>query len=148
MRVVVQRSKNGQCLVDGKITGEISFGYVLLIGFTHDDTEEISKKMAKKIANLRIFEDENGKLNHSILDVGGQILAISQFTLYANPYDGNRPGFTEAMAFNRAETFYLNFVSSLRVYGIPCSEGIFGADMGVSFTNDGPVTILLDSSNF
>ena len=149
MRVIVQRSKNASCTIDNEVVSKINHGYVLLVGFTHSDDLEICKKMAKKIVNLRIFEDENGKMNKAIKDIGGQILSISQFTLYANPYGGNRPGFTDAMEFNKASQLYIDFCNIFKdEYGIETGVGKFGADMQIALVNDGPVTISLDSVNF
>lgn len=146
MIVVVQRSREASCRIDGFVVGEISFGYVLLVGFTHSDTKTECDKMAKKIANLRVFEDEFGKLNKAIKDISGEILCISQFTLYANPYDGNRPGFTDAMAFDRAKELYAYFCDKLQSdYSVKTARGDFGADMKISLINDGPMTIVLDS---
>lgn len=147
MRVVVQRALDAKCVVDGKITGSITSGYVLLVGFTHTDTSNEINLLAKKIAGLRIFEDEAGKLNLSLKDVGGAILAISQFTLYADAKKGNRPSFTEAMRYDLACGCFNEFVEVLRGYGYQVETGVFGADMKISFTNVGPTTILLDSDN-
>lgn len=144
MKVVLQRVKNAKCTVDGKITGQIECGYLLLVGYTHTDTDEINQKMAKKIANLRIFEDENGKMNLSIKDVGGNILSISQFTLYANTEKGNRPSFVEALTPDEAKKLYLNFNEELRKYDLEVGEGVFGAHMDISLLNSGPVTIMLE----
>lgn len=146
MRVVVQRAKDAKCLVDQKIVGQIPYGYMLLVGFTHEDTMEEVKHLAKKIIGLRIFEDEMGKLNKSIMDVNGEILAISQFTLYADSRKGNRPSFTMAMAYEQANELFTQFVEELRSYEVPVSTGVFGADMEISFVNVGPTTIILDSN--
>ncbi len=149
MKVVVQRCLGAKCIVDGKICGNIKQGLLLLVGFTNNDNQDIIKKMAKKIINLRIFEDDNHKMNKSILDKGGEILSISQFTLYANPYNGNRPSFTEALNFSDANKLYKEFNEVLRTENnIKVEEGIFGADMKIDFVNDGPVTIIIDSMNF
>lgn len=144
MKVVVQRSKNSRVTIDGKVNGSIDHGYVLLVGFTDGDTEEIIDKMIKKILNLRIFEDENEKMNLSIQDVNGQILSISQFTLYADSKKGNRPSFINAMNPTDASKLYdiFNEKLSKEIY---TQTGIFGADMKVEIYNDGPVTIILDS---
>lgn len=144
MKVVVQRSKNSKVTIDGKVNGSIDHGYVLLVGFTDGDTEEIVDKMIKKILNLRIFEDENEKMNLSIQDVNGQILSISQFTLYADSKKGNRPSFINAMNPTDASKLYdiFNEKLSKEIY---TETGIFGADMKVEIYNDGPVTIILDS---
>ena|SRR5690554_627904 len=144
MRVVIQRVKNASCLVDGQLVSKINHGYLLLVGFTHDDTLENIKKMAKKIINLRIFEDENQKMNLNILKVNGKILSISQFTLYANTKDGNRPSFIESMNPEDANRLYKIFNDELRTYNIDVFEGVFGASMQIELINDGPVTINLE----
>lgn len=144
MKVVIQRSKNANVKIDGKITGEIDKGYVLLVGFTKDDNLNIIRKMAQKIINLRIFEDDNEKMNLSIKDVGGSILSISQFTLYAT-LNGRRPSFTEALEFEKAKELYELFNEELKTYSIKVATGVFGADMKVNLLNDGPVTIIIDS---
>jgi D-tyrosyl-tRNA(Tyr) deacylase len=145
MKVVVQRSKNAKVTINGKITGQIDKGYVLLVGLTHDDTEEIVSKVAEKIVNLRIFEDENEKMNYDLKQVGGSILSISQFTLYAK-LDGRRPSFSEAMKYNEAKNLYEIFNEKLRSYDIKVETGQFGEDMKVELLNDGPVTIIVDSN--
>ena len=144
MRVLVQRSKNSKVTIDGKVNGEIEHGYVLLVGFTLGDNEVIIDKMINKILNLRIFEDENGKMNLSILDTGGSILSISQFTLYANAKEGRRPSFVEALNPTEASNLYDKFNEKLKGM-IHTETGIFGSDMKVEIYNDGPVTIMLDS---
>ena len=144
MRVVVQRSKQSKVTIDGKVNGQIDHGYVLLVGFTNGDDESIIDKMVNKIVNLRIFEDDQGKINLSILDVNGSILSISQFTLYANCKEGRRPSFTEALNPDDATKLYDIFNKKLREY-VLVETGIFGADMKVEIYNDGPVTIVLDS---
>ena len=145
MRIVVQRVKEASCTVDNNITGKIEKGFLIFIGFKNDDTEEDMKKCLKKVVGLRIFEDENAKMNKSLADVNGNVLAISQFTLYADVKHGNRPSFTDAMEFNKASSMYDEFVSMLRKEGINVEVGIFGADMKISLINDGPVTIIIDS---
>lgn len=144
MRVVVQRSKNSKVTINGKVNGSIDHGYVLLVGFTDGDNERIIDKMIDKIIHLRIFEDENEKMNLSILDTKGSILSISQFTLYANCKDGRRPSFVEAMNPNEATKLYDLFNEKLSKY-VHVETGIFGSDMKVEIYNDGPVTIMLDS---
>lgn len=145
MRVVLQRVKRANCIVENKIVSEINKGYLLLVGFTHSDNIENVKKMAKKIANLRVFEDEEGKMNLSIKAVDGAILAISQFTLYADPTSGNRPSFVDAMKPLEANKLYEEFVELLnREYQIVTKKGIFGADMELNPVCDGPVTISLE----
>ena len=147
MRVLIQRSKNSSVTIDNKVNGSIDFGYVLLVGFTEGDNEQIVDKMINKILNLRIFEDENGKMNKSIIDEGGSILSISQFTLYADTKKGNRPSFVDSLEYSKASTLYDYFNLKLRERDMKVETGIFGADMKVSILNDGPVTILLDSEN-
>ena len=147
MRVLVQRSKNSSVTINNKLNGSIDYGYVLLVGFTHNDNINIIDNVIKKILNLRIFEDENGKMNKSIIDVKGSILSISQFTLYANLKSGNRPSFTNALSFNEASKLYDYFNNKLRENNIKVETGIFGSDMKVSILNDGPVTIMIDSDN-
>lgn len=144
MRVLVQRSKNSKVTIDGKVNGEIDHGFVLLVGFTNGDNETIIDKMINKIINLRIFEDENEKMNLSILDTKGSILSISQFTLYANCKEGRRPSFTNALNPADASKLYDLFNDKLRSQ-IHTETGIFGADMKVEIYNDGPVTVMLDS---
>ena len=146
MRVIVQRTLRASVVADGVLTGSIDKGFMLLIGFTHDDTIDEIKLLAKKVIGLRIFEDEFGKINKSLADVNGAILAISQFTLYADCKKGNRPSFTTAMSFEKANEMYLKFCDVLRESSIKVEMGVFGADMKVDFVNDGPVTIILDSN--
>lgn len=144
MRVVVQRSLHSSVHVDGNLINEIPEGLVLLVGFNKEDTLADITKMTKKIVNLRIFDDETGVMNKSILDVGGKILSISQFTLYANTKKGNRPSYIEALNGEEAIKLYELFNQELNKY-IPTKPGVFGADMLVSIRNDGPITILLES---
>ena len=146
MRVVVQRSKYSSVTVDGKIVGQIDNGLVLLVGITKEDTLEDLEYMAKKVLNLRIFDDNNGVMNKSILDNGGSILSISQFTLCANTKKGNRPSYIDAMEPVMAKKYYLKFNEMLRE-SVDVSEGIFQADMLVNINNDGPITIILESKN-
>lgn len=143
MRVVVQRSLESNVTVDSKIVGEINSGLVLLVGFTPGDTEKEIDYMVKKVLNLRIFDDENGVMNKSVLDVGGEILSISQFTLYGNAEKGNRPSYIDAMKGEEATILYDLFNKKLREH-IKVETGIFGADMLVKINNNGPVTILLE----
>ena len=144
MRLLVQRVLNSNVKVDGKITGEINKGYMVLLGVTHDDDTEKADYLVKKLINLRVFEDENGKMNLNINQVGGELLIISQFTLYGNTKDGNRPSFTEAAKPEKAEELYNYFVEQCKKEGIKTETGIFGADMKVSLINDGPVTVMLE----
>lgn len=144
MKVIVQRAVDASVKINEKIVGSIPKGIVMLVGFTDGDNEETIKKMASKIINLRIFEDDNGKMNLALKDVNGQILSISQFTLYAI-LDGRRPSFTKALNYNDAKDLYEVFNNELKKYDIIVETGIFGEDMKVNFTNDGPVTIIIDS---
>lgn len=143
MRILVQRSLKSFVRVNNKIAGEIDKGLVILVGFTHTDTEVEIDYLINKLINLRIFADENGIMNKSILDIEGKILSISQFTLYANTQKGNRPSYIEAMGGDKAISLYESFNEKLRKY-VHVETGIFGSDMCVNITNDGPVTILLE----
>lgn len=143
MKVIVQRSKESSVSVDNKLINKIDSGLVLLVGFTEGDDESKLVTMAKKIVNLRIFDDENGVMNKSILDVGGEILSISQFTLYADTKKGNRPSYINALSGDKAIILYDKFNEELNKY-IKTYPGIFGADMQVNITNSGPVTIILE----
>lgn len=143
MRVVVQRVTSAAVEVDGNTVGQIDKGYLLLVGFTQGDSKADCERIAKKIWGLRIFSDENDKINLSLSDVGGEILCISQFTLYADCSHGNRPGFTNAARPDTAEPLYEYFCSVLSEY-VHTERGIFGADMKVSLVNDGPFTVILE----
>ena len=143
MKVVVQRSKYSKVEVDGKLVNEIDSGLVLLVGFTQTDTEKEVKNMARKVANLRIFDDRAEVMNKTILDVGGEVLSISQFTLYGDATKGNRPSYIKALNGNDAIKLYEMFNDELNTY-VKTKPGIFGADMQVSIHNDGPITILLE----
>jgi D-tyrosyl-tRNA(Tyr) deacylase len=145
MKVILQRSLQANVRVDGKIVGEIEHGLVALVGIAHDDTEAIVGLLADKTANLRIFADNAGKMNRSILDAGGGVLVISQFTLLADCRRGRRPSFTAAASPNLAKELYEVYADHLAAMNIPTARGIFAADMQVSLINDGPVTIVLDS---
>ena len=145
MKLVVQRVTEASCTVDGKVTGSIGHGFMVLVGFGLQDDEATARKMAETLSRLRIFDDEEGKINRSIFEVNGKILSISQFTLYANCCKGNRPSFTDALSGERAIRLYEYFNSCLRDLSLEVEEGIFGADMKISLVNDGPVTIILDS---
>ena len=147
MRIVLQRAKNAQVEIDGKVNGKIDRGLVLLVGFEEGDGQEEIDYMVRKIVNCRIFSDENGKMNLSLKQIGGQILSVSQFTLYADTKKGNRPSFTDAQNPNEASKNYDRFNEKLREEGVIVETGVFGADMKVSFTNDGPVTIIFDTDN-
>ena len=145
MRLVIQRSKEAKVTVDGEITGSINKGFVILVGVTHDDTEKDAAFLAEKAANLRVFEDESGKMNLSLLEVGGEILSVSQFTLYGDCRKGRRPNFMDAAKPDHAETVYEAFNTYLAEKGIRVDKGVFGAMMAVQLTNDGPVTLIIDS---
>ena len=145
MRAVVQRVSSSRVTVDERVTGEVKKGLLVLLGVTHDDTSKDVDYMVDKVTNLRIFEDENDKMNLSLKDVNGELLIVSQFTLYANCKEGNRPSFVEAAKPDIAIPLYEYFVSECKKI-IPVVEtGIFGADMKVDLLNDGPVTIIMDS---
>ncbi|MDR6122238.1 D-tyrosyl-tRNA(Tyr) deacylase [Bacillus sp. SLBN-46] len=145
MRVVVQRSKAAKVTVEGKVTGQITKGLVLLVGVTHDDKPEDAAYLADKIANLRIFEDADEKMNYSLLDVGGEILSVSQFTLYGDCRKGRRPNFMDAAKPEQAVELYQAFNNLLREKGIHVETGVFGAMMDVELVNDGPVTLIVES---
>lgn len=147
MRVVLQRVAHANVTVDEKVIGKIQRGFLLLVGVTHDDTMEDMEYLVRKIVQMRIFEDEEGKLNRSIQDIGGEILSVSQFTLYAETKKGNRPSFSKAAPGDVAIEMFEQFNGLLRETGVPVETGQFGADMKVELLNDGPVTILLDSKN-
>ena len=141
MKFVLQRVEKAQVEVDGEIVGKIGKGYLLLVGVTESDTGDIADKMIEKVARLRVFEDENGKMNLSVTDVGGEILMVSQFTLAGDLSGGNRPSFFGAEEPTRANQMYQDTVELLRQLGLVVKTGVFGADMKINQTNDGPVTI-------
>ncbi len=146
MKVVLQTVKEAHVDILGKTVGKISNGYLLLVGFTDGDNEEMVDRMVDKILKLRVFADENRKINLSLFDVKGNILSISQFTLYANTKEGRRPSFVEAMRPHEAELLYEYFNRQLESQsGLPIQTGVFGADMDVHSINDGPFTLVLDS---
>ena len=146
MKIVIQRVKYASVTIDGKVHGKIDGGIMALIGFKEGDEESLLKPMAEKMTGLRIFEDENERMNLSLSDVGGDILAISQFTLYADCRKGKRPSFTDALKPDKANELYEKFVKICEdLTGRKIETGIFGADMKVELLNDGPVTIILDS---
>ena len=146
MRAVVQRVTYSSVKVDGEIVGEINKGFNVLLGISMEDTEEDMKYIKDKIINLRVFNDENDKMNLSLLDVKGELLLISQFTLYGDARKGRRPNFMNALGGDEARKFYEKFIEMMKDTGLKVQTGIFGADMKVDIKNDGPVTILLDSS--
>lgn len=145
MKAVVQRVKRTTLSVDGKLISEIPFGLTVFLGIKCGDTQAQADYIAKKIANLRIFEDENGKMNLSVKDVGGEVLLVSQFTLYGDTSHGNRPSFTLAERPELAQPLYEYAVEALRLHGVTVKTGIFGADMKIEQYNDGPVTVLLEN---
>ena len=145
MRVLIQRVRYASCKVDGAYTGKIDQGLLMFVGCRESDDDAVIAKMADKASGLRIFEDENGKMNRSLEDVGGAILSISQFTLYADCRKGRRPSFIDAAKGEKAIVMYDKFNNELRKLGFHVEEGIFGADMKIELLNDGPVTIWLDS---
>lgn len=145
MKLLIQRSKKSKVIVDKKTVGEIEKGLVVLVGFTHKDTIDDIKRLTKKLVNLRIFDDDNHIMNKSILDVKGQILSISQFTLYADCKKGNRPSYINSMKANEAKKLYELFNEEIKKYNIHLETGIFQSDMLVEISNDGPVTIILES---
>lgn len=147
MRFVVQRVSNANVTVKNSVIGKIDSGFLVLIGITDSDTQDIADAMVKKLINLRIFKDSQDKMNLSIKDVGGSLLLISQFTLYADCSHGNRPGFTQAAKPDFANELYEYIISKCQSYDVPVNTGEFGADMKVSLLNDGPVTIILDSKD-
>ena len=145
MKIVVQRVKNAKVDVEGKTVGKIDKGFLVLLGVTHEDTEEQADYLAKKLCNLRVFTDENDKMNLSLKDVNGKLLIVSQFTLYADCTSGNRPSFTNAAKPDKAEKLYEYFCKQCEEkYNIEVEKGIFGADMKVELLNDGPVTIIIE----
>ena len=145
MRLVIQRVTQASVTVSGSVVGAINKGYLVLVGIGQNDTEAIVEKMADKMMRLRIFSDENDKINLSLQDVGGQLLLVSQFTLYADCRKGNRPSFVKAGAPQMAEKLYEHFLARCREQADVVEKGVFGADMQVSLCNDGPFTIVLDS---
>ncbi len=145
MRAVVQRVSRAKVTVDGEITGEIGLGVLILLGVTHDDLEADADQLIDKIAGLRIFADENGKMNVSLRDAGGSMLVVSQFTLFADTSRGRRPSYLGAASGELANTLYRYFIEAARSSGIDVAEGRFGAMMDVELVNDGPVTIILDT---
>ncbi|MBR7042159.1 MAG: D-tyrosyl-tRNA(Tyr) deacylase [Bacilli bacterium] len=144
MRIVVQRCDNAKVTVDNKTVGEIGKGIMLLVGFTEGDNNTHIDYMVDKVINLRIFDDENGVMNKSLLDIGGSILSISQFTLYADASKGRRPSYVKALSGDKSTLLYDEFNKKLKEKNVHVETGIFGAEMKVAFTNDGPVTILLE----
>lgn len=147
MRALIQRVSEASVTVDGQITGKIDAGLLILICAMQGDTRAESAKLAAKIAKLRIFRDDEGRMNRSVTDIGGTCLVVSQFTLAADTRRGNRPGFSAAAAPAEGETLYEQFTDDLRALGLNCAQGRFGADMKVALINDGPVTIWMDTDS-
>lgn len=145
MKAVIQRVNSASCTVESKITGQIAKGLVVLLGVGLEDKEDDAKKLAEKISNLRIFPEGEKEFDKSILDIGGGVLAISQFTLYANTKGSRRPDFINAAKGDIAKPLYENFVTELKAKGIKVEEGVFGAMMDINLSNSGPVTIIIDS---
>lgn len=145
MRAVVQRVKKAKVTVEGEIVGEIGMGLMVLLGVGKEDSEKDLEYLKEKVLNLRIFNDEEGKMNNSLIDIGGELLVVSQFTLYGDARKGKRPGFSDAANPETANFMYEQFIKSAKESGIKTENGKFGADMDVEFINWGPVTILLDS---
>ncbi len=145
MRTVVQRVTGARVIVDGNVKGEIATGLLVLVAVGRDDTRVAAANMAEKIANLRIFNDDEGKMNRSLLDVGGAILAVSQFTLYGDARGQRRPSFIQAAPPEQGKALYDEFVGALQTLGVQVETGVFQTHMSVELVNDGPVTILLDS---
>lgn len=146
MRAVIQRVSSASVTVEGEITGEINHGLLVLLGVHHDDGDTEIKWMADKIINLRIFEDDDGKMNRSLLDTGGAMLVVSQFTLYGDCRKGRRPGYSAAAPPEQANTLYEKFIDTVKALGIETASGRFQAQMQVSLVNNGPVTLLIDSN--
>ena len=147
MRLLLQRVSQAQVMVQGEVVGQVGLGYLALLGITHSDSQAEVDKLAHKLVNLRVFDDEQGKLNRSLLDVGGGVLLVSQFTLYANARGGRRPDFLAAARPEQAEPLVQAFAARLRALGVQrVEQGRFGALMRVSLTNEGPVTLWLDSA--
>lgn len=144
MKLVVQRVKQAEVKVKGNSVGKIEKGFLILLGVTHEDAKENVDKLVKKVCGLRVFEDQNGKMNLSIKDIGGELLIVSQFTLYADTKRGNRPSFVKAAAPEKANELYEYFISECKKNGIKVETGEFGAHMEVSLVNDGPVTIIME----
>lgn len=144
MRCVVQRVSSARVEVEGETVGEIGRGFLALVGVGHDDTEEHARQLAEKLARLRIFEDAEGKMNLAVTEVGGGVLAVSQFTLLADTRKGNRPSFAAAARPELAQPLYEKFCEALTALGVPVARGVFGAKMRVSLVNEGPVTVMLN----
>ena len=144
MRAVVQRVTRAKCTVGGEVTGETGPGLLVLLGVAPQDSAETARTLAAKLAKLRIFSDDAGKMNRSVQDIGGGVLSISQFTLFADTSRGNRPSFTGAASPEQGRELYAEFNAALRALGLTVGEGVFGAHMDIELVNDGPVTVTLD----
>ncbi|MYL56109.1 D-aminoacyl-tRNA deacylase [Virgibacillus halodenitrificans] len=147
MKAVIQRTKEANVQVNNEVVGSINYGYVVLLGVTHEDTEEDAKYLVNKIINLRVFEDQDGKMNFSLKDVEGSLLSISQFTLYGDTKKGRRPNFMQAAKPEVAKSLYEVFNQLIKDQDIPLETGIFGEMMDVQLINDGPVTLIIDSKD-
>jgi D-aminoacyl-tRNA deacylase len=145
MRAVVQRVRSSRVVVSGTVVGEIGPGLLVLLGIRTGDAADQVRWMADKVVGLRIFEDDQGKMNRSLLETGGSVLAVSQFTLYGDCQKGRRPSFIDAARPDVAEPLYQAFATAIRMHGVPVATGVFGADMAVELVNDGPVTLVIDT---
>jgi D-tyrosyl-tRNA(Tyr) deacylase len=146
MRAVLQRVTRATCMVEGRVTGETGPGFLVLLGVAPGDTPEVARALAGRVAKLRVFGDDAGKMNLSVQDIGGGVLSVSQFTLFADTRRGNRPSFTGAAPPEQARGLYAEFNAALRALGLPVGEGVFGAHMVLDLTNDGPVTVTLEET--
>ncbi|MFO7631842.1 MAG: D-aminoacyl-tRNA deacylase [Caldilinea sp.] len=146
MRAVIQRVSSAQVMVDGQVVGQIERGFLVLVGITHNDGEMEARTLARKIVGLRVFEDDGGKMNLSLSDIGGSILAVSQFTLYGDVRKGRRPSFIDAARPEQAEPLYQRFCQLLAAEGVAVAQGVFQAHMEIGLVNDGPVTIWMDTA--
>ena len=145
MRAVIQRVRSSRVVVSGTVVGEIGPGLLVLLGVRTGDAADQARWMADKVVGLRVFEDDQGKMNRSLLETGGSVLAVSQFTLYGDVLKGRRPSFIDAARPEVAEPLYQAFVNAVRLHGVPVATGVFGADMAVELVNDGPVTLVIDA---
>lgn len=148
MRALVQRVSHARVTVESDVVGSIGRGFLVLVGVTHGDTDAEADRLAAKVAALRVFEDDDGKMNRSLADVGGAVLAVSQFTLYGDVRRGNRPSFTAAAPPDQGLQLYERFCEQIEAAGLACERGVFGAYMQVELVNDGPVTIMIDTADF
>ncbi|MFO0809096.1 MAG: D-aminoacyl-tRNA deacylase [Gemmataceae bacterium] len=145
MRAVIQRVSRASVTIDGEVVGSVGRGFLVLLGITHSDTVSQAKWLAEKVVNLRLFPDDDGKMNRSVADVTGGVLVVSQFTLYGDAQKGRRPSFIAAARPEQAEPLYEAFVNGIKAFGVPAATGRFGASMQVELVNDGPVTLILDA---